>query len=45
MSPLSEVLLLRILLFVQGADKSGKAPDGSSYFDSAESSEVKDLLK
>ena len=30
---------------MQGARKDGKAPDGSSYCDSAEFSEMKELLK
>lgn len=32
-------------LLRQGASKSGKAPDGKSYLDSAESAEIKALLK
>nr|CAC38782.1 Myol protein [Suberites domuncula] len=35
---------VRILL-EKGASKSGKAPDGSSYIDAAESDDIKALLK
>ncbi|RUS87623.1 hypothetical protein EGW08_004608 [Elysia chlorotica] len=33
------------LLMEKGADKSGKAPDGASYIDCAESEDIKALLK
>jgi len=32
-------------LLSKGAKKDGKAPDGSSYYDAAESDEIKALLK
>ena len=38
-------LSLSLSLSLQGASKNGKAPDGSSYLDCAESDEVKALLK
>ena len=37
--------LSAILSGSQGAKKSGKAPDGRSYLDCAESDEIKALLK
>lgn len=33
------------LLLQKGANKNGKAPDGQSYLDSADSDEIKALLK
>lgn len=33
------------LLLSKGADKTGKAPSGESFIDSAEKDEIKDLLK
>ena len=30
---------------LQGASKEGQAPDGSSYYDAAESDDIKALLK
>jgi len=32
-------------MFVQGASKSDKAPNGSTYLECAESEEIKNLLK
>ena len=37
-------VLLCVCLCVQGAKKSGKAPDGKSYKDTAESEEMKSLF-
>ena len=37
--------VLQNLCYTQGASRNGKAPDGSSYIDCAESDEVKALLK
>ncbi len=37
---------MRVLFLIfQGSSKSGSAPDGTSYFDSAEKEEIKALLK
>lgn len=43
--PLLSLHLSMPSTFLQGASKTGKAPDGSSYIDCAESDEVKALLK
>jgi hypothetical protein len=37
--------LASLLFGHQGADKSGKAPDGKTYLESAESADIKALLK
>jgi len=36
---------MSIMFNVQGASRNGKAPDGSSYIDCAESEEIKALLR
>lgn len=33
------------LMLASGADKTGRTPDGQSYFDAAEKPEIKSLLK
>ena len=38
-------ILCLICLFLQGAQKDGSAPDGTSYVDAAEKDEIKQLLK
>ena len=36
---------MSIMFNVQGASRNGKAPDGLSYIDCAESEEIKALLR
>jgi len=36
---------MSVMFNMQGASRNGKAPDGSSYIDCAESEEIKALLR